>query len=83
MEAKPSTRHNCKEIMERMHSIIDGEMTRHEKQHLLAEIEGCECCTEYFIKSSKIKSLLHLKLERKSCGEALLVLIRKKIHNQY
>ncbi|MBX7225978.1 MAG: zf-HC2 domain-containing protein [Chitinophagales bacterium] len=83
MEAKPSTRHNCKEVMERIHSIIDGEMTRHDRQQLLAEIENCTHCTEHFVKSSKIKTLLHLKLERKSCGEALLVSIRNKISNQH
>lgn len=74
--------HNCKEIKEKIIELLDNEISSLDKNALVAEIEKCEDCADFYSKLKKIKCLVSDKLGKKSCGDNIMGNIRSQINIQ-
>lgn len=72
-------KHNCKELSADISLLLDGELNRHAEQQLLAEIENCSVCKQYYNSHASYKTNVSLKVVRMSCGEDLKEVLRAKI----
>lgn len=63
--------HSCAETQEKIQLMMDGELDRHSSADVLDIIERCHFCRDYYGSQQQFKRLLHVSLQRKSCGEQL------------
>ena len=46
--------HNCKEIQEQIIELLDNELSLEERHWVLAEIDKCDECEDFYFKLKKI-----------------------------
>lgn len=71
--------HSCSETQEKIQLLIDGELDRHTKMDVEQIIDRCPFCRDYYQSQQQFKTLLHVSLRRKSCGEQFKNNVMNKI----
>ena len=72
-------RHNCREIVNKLGELIDGEVDPETEEQLIAEIKRCPACLEHYDLDVAFKDFLKKKMERKACAEKVKQEILEKI----
>ena len=73
--------HNCKEIVEKVEILLDGELDKATQEKLIKEIKRCPSCLEHYEIDEAFKKFVCQKLERKNCTNGLKAEILDKIKN--
>ena len=63
--------HSCAETQEKIQLMMDGELDRHSTSEVMEIISRCSFCNEQYQNQQQFKRLLHVSLQRRSCGEQL------------
>jgi hypothetical protein len=71
--------HSCSETQEKIQLLIDGELDRHTMNDVKNIIERCQFCKDFYQGQQQFRTLLHVSLRRKSCGEQLKTNVMNKI----
>lgn len=71
--------HSCMENQEKIQLLMDGELDRHSAADVMEIIDRCPFCKEYYQSQQQYKRLMHVSLQRRSCGEQLKTNIVSKI----
>jgi hypothetical protein len=61
--------HDCKEIVENVQMLLDGELNAKEEQDVLCELQRCMHCLEEYNLQGKFKKFLTEKLEKKTLSD--------------
>ena len=61
--------HSCKEVVEKLEILLDGELDMKEEERLIADIKKCPACLEHYDIDKAFKDFLFNKIERKCCTE--------------
>ena len=71
--------HNCKDVVEKVEILLDGELDKASEEHLIQEINRCSSCLEHYNIDKAFKEFVYNKVERKCCTEPLKTEILNKI----
>jgi anti-sigma factor (TIGR02949 family) len=71
--------HSCSETQEKIQLLIDGELDRHSVNEVQSIIDRCPFCKEFYHRQQQFRTMLHVSLRRKSCGEQLKTNVMNKI----
>ena len=71
--------HNCKDVVEKVEILLDGELDNETEQHLIREINKCPACLEHYNIDKAFKEFVNKKVERKCCAQTLKSEILNKI----
>lgn len=75
-------KHKCDhqaDCLKMIQLILDGEATEQQIEKLRNNLETCRPCIEMYKLEKEVKALLHGKMEKKCCPEALVASIKAKI----
>jgi anti-sigma factor (TIGR02949 family) len=72
-------KHDCNQVMQRVHLALDGELSRADMEDFLSEIDSCSHCLEHYNIEKSFKDFLLNKLDRKAAPEACKADIKRKI----
>ena len=71
--------HSCSETQEKIQLLIDGELDRHTVNDVRSIIDRCPFCKDFYHGQQQFRTLLHVSLRRKSCGDQLKANVMNKI----
>ena len=63
--------HSCSETQEKIQLLIDGELDRHSQNDVMNIVDRCSFCRDFYQGQQQFRKMLHISLQRKSCGEQL------------
>lgn len=67
------------EVKQEICLYLDGELDRHASNRILAKIEQCPDCKQFYTNQKAYKSAIADKVVRRSCGEDLKDALRLRI----
>ncbi|MEZ5006956.1 MAG: hypothetical protein R2728_02775 [Chitinophagales bacterium] len=73
--------HNCKDVVEKVEFLLDGELDKETEARLIKEINRCPSCLEHYAIDDAFKKFVKTKLDRKCCTDGLKSEILEKIKN--
>lgn len=73
--------HNCKEIVNKVTLLLDGELNKKEEQDVLCELQRCMHCLEEYNLGQRFKNFISTRILRKSMPNPCLDKIKKNIEN--
>jgi hypothetical protein len=71
--------HDCKEVVDQVNLLIDGELNAKEEQDVLCELQRCMHCLDEFNLQKKFKDFMQIKLEKKNIPTACIERIKNQI----
>jgi hypothetical protein len=71
--------HSCAETQEKIQLMMDGELDRHSASDVMDIIDRCPFCKDFYGTQVQFKRMLHVGLQRRSCGEQLKTSIVSRI----
>jgi anti-sigma factor (TIGR02949 family) len=76
-----NTPHDCSQVISRVFLALDGELSQHEMQVFMDELNRCSWCLEQFHIEKAFKEFLRSRIERKEIKSDLISRIRDGIKN--
>ncbi|MGB1248100.1 MAG: zf-HC2 domain-containing protein [Chitinophagales bacterium] len=64
--------HDCTDIIEQIHLLLDGELSLEEEDRLMQEIDRCYYCIESFNLEKRFKQYVANRISRKTLPKAVL-----------
>ena len=71
--------HNCREVIDKVTELIDGELEDAQQEKLIKEINRCPSCLEHYKIDIAFKQFLKTRIQRKPCAEQMKQEILEKI----
>ncbi len=71
--------HNCRDTMQRVMLILDGELSQDEELRFMYDLSICSHCLEKYKIEKEFKLFLSSKVEKKRCTEDLKSKIRLQL----
>lgn len=71
--------HNCRDVVDKLEELIDGEVDEHTQQRLITEIKRCPACLEHYHLDKAFKDFLQTKTHRKCCASEVKQSILQRI----
>ncbi len=73
--------HDCSKVAKNVFLALDGELSPEEEKTLLADVEKCPRCLEYFNIEKAFKQFLKERIARKTIDKGLVSSIKEQINN--
>lgn len=64
-------KHDCKNFVQKVFLVLDGELNNSEQQNFIMDIERCKYCLEHYQIEREFKEFVAKGIERKNCSETL------------
>lgn len=71
--------HNCKEVVDQVNLMLDGELNAKEEQDVLCELQRCMHCLDDFNLQKRFKDFMQNKLEKKNISAECIERIKNQI----
>ena len=71
--------HNCKEVVNQVNLMLDGELNAKEEQDVLCELQRCMHCLDEFNLQKRFKDFMQNKLEKKNISAECIERIKNQI----
>lgn len=71
--------HNCKEVVNQVNLMLDGELNAKEEQDVLCELQRCMHCLDEFNLQKRFKEFMQNKLEKKNISAECIERIKNQI----
>lgn len=71
--------HNCKEVVDQVHLMLDGELNAKEEQDVLCELQRCMHCLDEYNLNKRFKDFMQSKLEKKNISAECIKRIKAQI----
>ena len=64
-------KHDCRNFVEKVFLVLDGELPEQERNLFITDIQRCKGCLEHYHIEKTFKEFLVAKVSRKECTEKL------------
>lgn len=71
--------HDCKEVVDQVNLMLDGELNAKEEQDVLCELQRCMHCLDEFNLQKRFKDFMQNKLEKKNISAECIERIKNQI----